>query len=43
LLGIAKAGAVFLPLDIQAPPRRFEHILRKAEVKLIVTQRENLV
>jgi amino acid adenylation domain-containing protein/non-ribosomal peptide synthase protein (TIGR01720 family) len=37
LLGVAKAGAVFLPLDSQAPQRRFEHILHKADVKLIVT------
>ena len=37
ILGVLKAGAGFVPLDINHPPTRMEHIIREVQARLIVT------
>jgi amino acid adenylation domain-containing protein len=38
ILGVLKAGAVFLPLDIAIPVERMKFILRDSRAKVLVTQ-----
>ena len=42
LIGILKAGAAYLPLDLSYPAERLAFILRDAEVALLLTQ-QNLI
>lgn len=42
LLGVLKAGAVFLPLDVAAPQKRQDYILDKAKPKFIITSKDHL-
>ena len=37
LLGILKAGAAYVPVDVRTPHDRFEHICRDAQVRLVLT------
>ncbi|KAL8998121.1 MAG: hypothetical protein Q9169_002742 [Polycauliona sp. 2 TL-2023] len=37
ILGVLKAGAGFVPLDINHPPTRMEHMIREVQAQLIVT------
>lgn len=37
ILGVLKAGAGFVPLDINHPSTRMEHIVREVQARLIVT------
>jgi amino acid adenylation domain-containing protein len=37
LLGILKAGAAYVPVDVRTPQDRFEHICRDAQVRLVLT------
>ena len=39
LLGILKAGAVFVPTDVRAPRERFEHVLRDCAATLVLGSR----
>ncbi|MFB6366761.1 amino acid adenylation domain-containing protein [Paenibacillus elgii] len=38
LMGILKAGAAFVPIDIELPPGRIHHILKDADVKVCLAQ-----
>ena len=38
VLGILKAGATFLPIDMEYPQSRKDYILRDAQAKLLITQ-----
>jgi len=38
LLGIAKSGGIFLPLDVETPEKRLEYLLSKATPKMIITE-----
>jgi amino acid adenylation domain-containing protein len=38
LLGILKAGAAYLPLDPEYPPRRLTHMLEDSQVDVVLTQ-----
>src|SRR5215475_16044310 len=38
ILGILKAGAAYVPIDTEFPPTRIAHILKDAEIGLLVTQ-----
>jgi amino acid adenylation domain-containing protein len=38
LLGILKAGAAYLPLDPEYPPRRLTHMLEDSQVDVLLTQ-----
>ena len=40
LLGVLKAGAAYLPLDVQAPARRLRFILEDAKVSAVITQNQ---
>jgi amino acid adenylation domain-containing protein len=40
LLGIARAGAAFLPIDIDHPPERVAYILRDSGARVVVTMSE---
>lgn len=40
LLGTLKAGAAYLPLDVQAPARRLQFILEDAKVSAVLTQKQ---
>jgi len=42
LLGILKAGAIFVPIDILAPTKRVDDIIKKADIKTIITNLEYL-
>ena len=37
LLGILKAGAAYVPVDVRTPQDRFDHICRDAQVRLVLT------
>ncbi len=41
ILGISKAGGVFMPLDIEFPEKRLEYILNKTLPKIIITNAEH--
>ena len=38
LLGILKAGGVYLPLDEQLPPSRLAHLIHEADVSILVSE-----
>lgn len=40
LMGILKAGGVYLPIDPQYPKDRIDYILRDAQVKIVLVDRE---
>ncbi len=40
LLGVAKAGGVYVPINLADPPQRIQLILEKAGVKVMVTSRQ---
>jgi amino acid adenylation domain-containing protein len=42
MLGVLKAGGVYVPLDPQQPARRVEYIIDNCRVKALVTTREKL-
>lgn len=42
LLGVMKAGGVFIPLDIEYPQARIEHILLDSQASVILTQKKYL-
>ncbi|MEK6278978.1 MAG: amino acid adenylation domain-containing protein [Acidobacteriota bacterium] len=42
VLGVLKAGAAYLPLDVQAPARRLQLILEDAQVSAVITQSQFL-
>ena len=42
LLGVLKAGSVFVPMDILAPNERIYKIIQKAQIETIITNRENV-
>ena len=41
MLAVLKAGAVFIPLDLQAPPERTALILEDAQASLVISTDEN--
>lgn len=43
LLGILKSGGAYLPLDADYPTERLEYMLRDSEVRVLVTQQNQLV
>ncbi|ODT43771.1 MAG: hypothetical protein ABS70_07170, partial [Nitrospira sp. SCN 59-13] len=43
LLGILKSGGAYLPLDADYPTERLEYMLRDSQVRVLVTQQEQLV
>ena len=43
MLGILKSGGAYLPLDADYPTARLEHMLRDSEVRVLVTQQNQLV
>ncbi len=42
MLGILKSGGAYLPLDADYPTERLEYMLRDSEVRVLVTQQEQL-
>ncbi len=42
LLGILKAGAAYLPLDVNYPPERLKFMIEDAQVKLIITSEKTV-
>ncbi|MBS0172290.1 MAG: amino acid adenylation domain-containing protein [Nitrospira sp.] len=42
LLGILKSGGAYLPLDADYPTERLEYMLRDSEVRVLVTQQDQL-
>lgn len=42
MLGILKSGGAYLPLDADYPPQRLEYMLRDSEVRVLVTQQDQL-
>lgn len=38
VLGILKAGAAYLPVDVESPPERLRHLLAHGEVRVALTQ-----
>lgn len=42
ILGINKAGAVFMPLELAYPVKRTEHILEKVQPSIIITDEKNV-
>ncbi|MCA1323722.1 non-ribosomal peptide synthetase [Herbaspirillum sp. alder98] len=42
LLGILKAGAAYVPIDLETPPERLAVMLEDAGVKLMISQHEQL-
>src|SRR5215212_891874 len=40
VLGIVKAGAAYLPLEVGLPPERIAYVLRAAGVRVLLTERE---
>ena len=42
ILGILKAGAVYVPLDTSAPAKRIDFILRNCDLKALVTEEKPL-
>src|SRR5262249_30102136 len=40
LLGTLKAGAAYVPLEVQVPPRRLQFILEDAQVSAAITQEQ---
>jgi amino acid adenylation domain-containing protein len=38
VLGILKAGAAYLPVDVESPPERLAHLLEHGEVRIALTQ-----
>lgn len=38
MIGIQKAGGVYVPLDVKLPPERLEYIIRDAGVKTLITE-----
>lgn len=43
LLGILKAGGAYLPLDADYPTDRLEYMLKDSQVRVLVTQQDQLV
>ncbi len=43
MLGILKSGGAYLPLDADYPTERLEYMLRDSEVRVLVTQQNQLV
>ncbi|MGC3976297.1 MAG: AMP-binding protein [Nitrospira sp.] len=43
LLGILKSGGAYLPLDADYPTERLEYMLRDSQVRVLVTQQDQLV
>ncbi|MBI4000399.1 MAG: amino acid adenylation domain-containing protein, partial [Nitrospira defluvii] len=43
LLGILKSGGAYLPLDADYPADRLEYMLRDSQVRVLVTQQDQLV
>jgi len=41
LLGVWKAGCVYLPIDLDCPKDRMIHMLRKSNAKILLTQQPN--
>jgi amino acid adenylation domain-containing protein len=37
ILGVVKAGAAYVPLDVSLPKARLEHIVREADVRAVIT------
>jgi len=42
ILGVLKAGAIFVPMDTLAPIQRLNKIIKKAKVKKVITNKEYL-
>lgn len=42
VLGILKAGRMYLPLDSSFPPARIEYMLEDSQARLVITNRQNL-
>jgi amino acid adenylation domain-containing protein len=38
VLGILKAGAAYVPVDVESPPERLRHLIEHAEARVILTQ-----
>ncbi len=43
MLGILKSGGAYLPLDADYPTERLEYMLRDSQVRVLVTQQDQLV
>jgi amino acid adenylation domain-containing protein/non-ribosomal peptide synthase protein (TIGR01720 family) len=42
VLGILKAGAAFLPIDVTLPPERIDFLLKDADIRLLITTSDRL-
>jgi amino acid adenylation domain-containing protein len=42
MLGVLKAGAAYVPLDLSCPPERLQHIIEDADSRVVITT-ENLL
>jgi amino acid adenylation domain-containing protein/non-ribosomal peptide synthase protein (TIGR01720 family) len=43
ILGVMKAGAAFLPIDVSLPPDRIQSLIEDAGVKVLITANEGLL
>ncbi|MBF0303861.1 MAG: amino acid adenylation domain-containing protein, partial [Desulfamplus sp.] len=42
LIGVLKAGGVFLPLDPESPLKRLQYIVKDSKAKIVITDKANL-
>lgn len=40
MLGVLKAGGIFMPLDVETPQKRFDYLLQKTSPALMISNRE---